>query len=193
MHKQSSRSEWANENQQKTSGKKKKKKAGEMRENMKTKRKNKKSQIRWSPWQMLRASGTAAALRVAFEVLGHKRLNQVWCRGGSSRVCVRVCSCRRQDLTSSFKTCMWWRRHTEVSRLFRFFSFLLLYSYRISPYSQLWFLFFLLLVLVALWKKKVTFFFCTNRIVLFFFQLFLFFSEKTNICFFFFFNSPFAQ
>lgn len=28
---------------------------------------------------------------------------------------------RKEDLTSSFKTCMWWRRHTEVSRLFPLF------------------------------------------------------------------------
>jgi len=38
---------------------------GNERKHEKSKEK-KKSQIRWSPWQMLRPSGTAAALRVAF-------------------------------------------------------------------------------------------------------------------------------
>lgn len=72
--------------------------------------------------------------------LWQKSLNQLWWHGARI-VCVSVL-CRRQDLTSSFKTCMWWRRHTEVSRLFSsiriefhcilnlisFYSYLLLYG-----------------------------------------------------------------
>jgi len=44
--------------------------AREMKENLRSLRKiiKKKSQIRWSPWQMLRPSGAAADLRVAFDV-----------------------------------------------------------------------------------------------------------------------------
>lgn len=45
-------------------------KAREMRENMKTKEK---SQIRWSPWQILRASGTAAASQGRLRCLGQKK------------------------------------------------------------------------------------------------------------------------
>lgn len=65
-----------------------KKKAGEMRENMKTKKKRAKSG--GVHGKTLRASGTAAALRVAFDVWVTKDL--IKCDVMGARVvCVRVC------------------------------------------------------------------------------------------------------
>lgn len=112
-----------------------------------------KSQIRWSPWQTLRPSGTAAAFRVAFIVWDKKNLNQVWWHGARVvYVCVRVC-------------CVGGRIWHPVSKLacdgegtLRFQGcsyFVFLYSYRISLYSQLDFI---LLILVVLWKKKLLFY-----------------------------------
>lgn len=169
MHKQSSRSEWANK-----PTKDKWKKPGRWEKTWKLKK-------RKEPNQMESMANTASvwngcSSQGRLRCLGHKRLNQVWWHG--ARVvcvclCVRVC-------------CVGGRIWHPVSKLacdgegtLRFQGyFVFLYSYRISLYSQLDFI---LLILVALWKKS---YFFTNRIVLFFFNCF-FFSEKTNICFFF--------
>lgn len=80
-------------------------KAKETRENMRAElKKRKKSQIRWSPWQILRPSGTAAALRVAFVVWVKKTKIKSDVMGLG--LCLLKVLCMRQDLTSSFKTCM---------------------------------------------------------------------------------------
>lgn len=64
-------------NEQTNQTKRQVEKAREMRENMRSELKKEKSQIRWSPWQAQRPSGTAAALRVAFIVWDINHLNHV--------------------------------------------------------------------------------------------------------------------
>lgn len=127
----------------------------------------------WSLWKsIVSAWKTPSALRVAFFVRVKKERETKSSVGG--------CWARRRDLTSSFKTCMWWRRHTEVSRSSCFCSAIPIEFHHIltliSLYSYL-----------LLSGNKVFFFLkkFTNRTVLSFFQLFFlsFFSEKTNICF----------
>lgn len=84
----------------------------------------------------------------------------------------------RRDLTSSFKTCMWWRRHTEVSRFFSsviefhgiltlisFYSNLLLSGNKVTFF----FVFFLQIEPILFFNSFFTFFFLRKQIYVFFF------------------------
>lgn len=126
----------------------------------------------WSPWKsIVSACKLASALRVAFFVRVKKKKKM---EENKSSVAGFA---RRRDLTSSFKTCMWWRRHTEVSRLSCFCSAIPIEFHRILTLISLY------SYLLLSGNKVTSFFFfkCTNRTVLLFFQLFffyLFFSKN---------------
>lgn len=78
------------------------------------------------------------------------------------------------DLTSSFKTCMWWRRHTEVSRL-PFFTFL--YSFVLSLLPH-W----IHRTHTCCLKKKRRYFLQIE--LSYFWNVFFFFFLRKQICFF---------
>lgn len=189
MHKQSSRSEWANKptKEVEKTKKQKEKKKKKARERWRKTWKRKKSQIWWSPWhKRCERLDTAAALRVAFDVRvvnnnnkKKNRLNQVWagvvcaCEcvvGGRMWHPVSKLACDGEG-TLRFQGYLFSSIPKEFHRILNLiFVFVLFFNSYLLLYG----------------KKKILFFFFTNRIVLCFFFNCFFFSEKTNICFFFF-------